>query len=251
MALAPSVQRKIMWMTPKSLLEVLCRTRPKFVIQLLCHWLNEKNPNVEERFLAPRFLAFGPVAKKVSQLSVLSILNLIKQDRSLWQFYVATPDGGKVINMAAVPYILLQLMFDLGGREGREKVAQIVRKCRTTLGNQKQREMLLNFKTETAIELFEVFLEIFPGNVEIRMCLVNSTDEAIAIWLDRWDLRMKRTEQPPVSPYWVGQLPGERAFKVEKLLRELESRRKDDSYSDIYDYDNEWRAGMENLEEYE
>ena len=75
----------------------------------------------------------------MSQLSVLSILNLIKQDRSLWQFYVATPDGGKVINMAAVPYILLQLMFDLGGREGREKVAQIVRKCRTTLGNQKPR----------------------------------------------------------------------------------------------------------------
>ena len=236
MPLAPSVQRKIMWLTPTPLLELLARTNPKLVIKLLCHWLNEKNINVNERFLAPRLIAPVPVAKKCSQLSVLSILNLLRQDESLWQFYAPTPKEGVMINLQALPFILLELMFDLGGTKGRKKVAAIVTKCRTTLGGAKQLQILRAFKTDTVLDIFEMI-----PDVEVNMILKNQGCEVniAAFWLGQWDLRMQRTHQPMKSGYWLGQIPGERAYQIEVALRSLEFRRKFDELGNvIYQYDD-------------
>ncbi len=238
MRLAPSVQRKIMLVTPIPLLELLARTHPKFLIKLLCHWLNEKNPIVEERFLAPRLINPVGVAKKFSQFSVLSILNILRQDASLWQFYAATPFNGITINLQVLPYILLELMFDLGGKEGREKAAEVVKKCRTILGGGKQLQILKNFKTDTVLDLFEMF-----PPTDIGMILKNpGCDERMAaFWLGQWDLRMQRMEMPMKSAYWLGQLPGERAYAIEKLLKDLEFRRKYERIGDIYNYKSEWK----------
>jgi len=239
MKLAPSVQRKIMWLMPASLFEILARTHPKFVIKLLCHWLNEKNMIVEERFLAPRLINPVGVAKKMSQLSALSILNLLKQDESLWQFYSPNVKGGFIFNLKVLPYILLELIFDLGGKEGREKVAKMVAKCRTTIGGAKQLDILRNFKTDTVLDLFEML-----PPTEVGMILKNRQCEIkmVAFWLSQWDLRMERMELPMKSAYWLGQIPGERAYEIEKLLKDLEFRRKYGHLGDLYDkFRNEWQ----------
>ncbi len=243
MALAQSVQRKIMWLTPQPILELLARIRPRFVIGLLCHWINEKNPNVEERFLTPRFINPVGVAKKMSQLSTLAILNLLRQDESLWQFYVATPKNGMIFNLTALPCILLEITFDLGGAEGRKKVVDVVTKSRVTIGGQIQKTILKAFKTDTVLDIFEM---IPP--VEVNMILKGMRfDEDIpvaAFWLNHWDLRMLRTDKPPKSAEWLGQLPGEQAFKVEEALRNLEFRRKFDLAPGIFRYENAWKKAL-------
>ena len=220
MKLASSVQRKILDLTPRLWLEILCRARPKFVIGLLCYWINEVTvirKSGLERTLVDRQPAPLPVVKKLSKLSVLSILNLLRQDESLWKLYMA---GAGFVNLKNLPYILLELMYDLGGSEGREKVLQVAGKTRTTLGGRKQGEMFENFKTETVLDLFEKLPEF-----EVRMRLMFSNPKAVALWLDHWDRRMKRSGKSPVSPTWIGRLPAGRAFEIEKLMRELEFRR--------------------------
>jgi hypothetical protein len=243
MALAESVQRKVMWLTPLPILELLARIKPRFVISLLCHWLNEKNPTVGERFLAPRFINPVGVAKKMSQLSDLSILNLLRQDESLWQFYAANLNGGTIINLTALPYILLELMFDLGGEEGRQKVIDIIAKCRTRIGGFKQGQILKAFKTDTVLDIFEVLPEM-----EVNMIFKNlRSDDDIdiaAFWLNHWDLRMQRTNQPPKSAFWLGRLPGQQAFKVERKMRELEFRRKFDLSPAIFEQEDAWRKAQ-------
>jgi hypothetical protein len=251
MALAPSVQRKIMWLTPTPFLEILCRINPRFVIGLLCHWLNEKNINIEERFLAPRLINPVGVAKKLSQLSVLGILNLLRQDESLWQFYAPTPHGGIIINLTVLPYILLELMFDLGGEEGRKKVADVVAKSRTTIGGAKQLQILKAFKTDTVLDIFEMIPEM-----EINMIFKNLRSnkdpktgddeniEILAFWLNYWDLRMQRIDQPPKSAHWLGKLPGEQAFRVERKMRELEFRKKFDLVPGIFEKEDAWRKAQ-------
>ncbi|MBD3308055.1 hypothetical protein GF339_16540 [candidate division KSB3 bacterium] len=228
MAMA-SVQRLMMYLTPIWLLEIMCRICPKTAIGLICHWVNEKNQNVEERALAKRLINPVQVAKKLSKLSDIAILYLLKQDEHLWKMYLA---GVGVIPFPVLPYMLLELMFDLGGQEGRKKVKNIVVKSRVTLGGRKQGQIMEYFKTDTVLDLFEMFSEI-----DVRMRLLFSAPKAVALWLDHWDLRMKRSNQPEKSDYWIGKLPGERAFEIEKLMKELEFRRKYTVSESIYD---EW-----------
>ena len=215
------VQRLMMYVTPIWLLNIMCRVCPKTVIGLLCHWLNEKNPDLEERGLAPRRINPVPVSKKMSHLSVLSILYLLRQDDSLWKFYAPTPKGGMIINLKPLPYILLELMFDLGGEEGRQKVSKVVQKCRVTLGGAKQTEILRNFKVDNVIELFEMF-----SPTEVNMCLKNQRDAAdlVAFWLYHWDLKKQKAEAPLISAYWIGQLPGTLATEVQIALSHTELR---------------------------
>lgn len=229
-----SVQRLMMYLTPIWLLEMMCRAFPRVVIDLLCHWMNEKNPNYEERHLAERFINPVQVAKKMSKLSTVAILHLLAQDEDLWKMYVPgagqrnknkSISKGKVISMKAVPYILLELMYDLGGPEGKEKVKDVITRCRVTLGGPKQGEILEAFKTETVLDLFEEL----PA-MEVRMRLAFSKDEAVAAWLSQWDLRMKDIGRLPKSNYWIAQLPGDRAFKIESLMKTLEFRAQ---YADV------------------
>lgn len=226
--LAPSVQRKIMLITPKPLFEFLARKHPRFVIRLLCHWLNEKNPYIEERRLAPRLLNPVGVAKKMSQLSVIAILYLLQQDESLWQLYSPNPHGGHIFNLKVLPYILLELMFDLGGREGREKVKKVILKSRVTLGSKKQADILKNFQADNVIDLFE---EDDFSEGEIAMILktgIGFSEDDLkvgAYWLNLWDYRMKNEKLPPKSLHFLGKMPAERAFKMEKFIKELERRR--------------------------
>lgn len=250
--LAPSVQRKIMWLTPKALLEVLARSHPKFVISLLCHWVNEKNPNVEERFLTPRFINPVGVAKKMSGLSVLSLLNILRQDESLWQFYVATPNNGTIINLSVLPYILLEIMFDLGGEEGRKKVAEVVAKARVTIGGPKQLNILKTFKTDTVLDIFEMISEMEVNmifkNLRINPKVPPRDDQNVqilAFWLTHWDLRMQRSKKIPKSEKWIGKLPGEQAFRVESVMRELEFRRKFSPAPGIFEAEDTWRRARE------
>lgn len=235
---APTVQRKLMWMTPTPVLEMLARAHPRFAISLFCHWLNEKNINIEERFLSPRLIAPVPVAKKFSQLSELAILNILRQDERLWQFYVPTPAGGTIINLGVLPFILMEITFELGGKEARQKIATVITKCRTTLGGGKQAQILKVFKTDTVLDLFE----IMPDG-EINMIFKNMSCgiELIAFWLNHWDMRMLRINQPAKSEIWLGKIPGERAFEIEKALRALEFRKKYEAQEHIYDYKNEWK----------
>ncbi len=225
-----SVQRLMLYLTPIWLLELMCRLFPKVVIGLLCHWMNEKNPNREERHLAERFINPVQVANKMSKLSTVSILHLLAQDESLWKMY--TPGGGernkdksiskgKVTSMKFVPYILLEIIFDLGGPQGKDKVKDVVTRCRVTLGGQKQGEIFENFKTDIVLDLFEML----PA-VEVKMRLAFCKEEAVALWLRQWDHRMKHIGRPLVSNYWVAQLTGERAFKIEKLMKDLEFRQR-------------------------
>ncbi len=244
MALAQSVQRKIMWLTPQSILELLARIQPRFVISLLCHWVNEKNPNIGERFLTPRFINPVGVAKKMSQLSTLAILNLLRQDNSLWHFYVATPNEGAVINLSALPYILLEIMFDLGGPEGRDKVADVVAKSRTTIGGGVQKDMLKNFKTDTVLDLFDKMQEMEVNMIfkNFRPSPPDNNDiKILAFWLNHWDLRMQRTRQPLKSAYWLGKLPGPQAYEVEREMKNLEFRRKFDDVPGIFEANQSWR----------
>lgn len=222
-----SVQRLMLYLTPIWLLDIMCRLCPKTVIALLCHWVNEKNPDLEDRMLAERLINPVQVAKKMSQLSTVSILYLLKQDESLWKMYLPgigrQKDGslsrGKIIPMKALPYILLELMFDLGGQKGKEKVKEIVTKSRVTIGGMKQGEILENFKTDVVLDLFDML-----PPMEVRMRLSMSNENAVALWLSHWDLRMKEMGRPPRSNYWIAQLNGERAFKIEQLLKSLEFR---------------------------
>lgn len=222
-----SVQRLMLYLTPIWLLDIMCRLCPKTVIALLCHWVNEKNPDLEERALAERLINPVQVAKKMSQLSIISILHLLKQDESLWKMYLPgigrEKDGslsrGKVIPMKTLPYLLLELMFDLGGQQGKEKVKEIVAKTRVTLGGMKQGDILENFKTDVVLDLFDML----PA-MEVRMRLQFSKDEAVALWLSHWDLRMKEIGRPPRSNFWIAQLPGERAYRIEKMVKDLEFR---------------------------
>ncbi len=226
--LAPSVQRKIMLVTPIPLLEVLARKHPKFVIRLLCHWLNEKNPHLEDRHLAPILINPVAVAKKMSQLSVVAILHILQQDDSLWQFYSPNTHGGFTFNLKILPYILLELMFDLGGEEGRNKVKKVILKSRTTLGGKKQAEILKNFKADNVIDIFDSgdFSES-----EIAMILksgIGFSDEDLTVgayWLNLWDYRMKDEKRPPKSLHFLGKMPAGRAFKMEKFVKDLERRK--------------------------
>ena len=213
-----SVQRLMMYVTPTFVLNILCRICPKTVIGLLCHWVNEKNPDLEERGLAKRRINPVPVAKKMSKLSNLSILYLLKQDASLWRLFLP---GVGIIPFPDLPAILLELIFELGGEKGRKKVNEIIAKCRLTLGGRKQGEILENFKTDTVLDLFET---LPPMDVIMRLRF--SKPEAVAIWLTHWDLRMKELNKPPKSAYWIARIPGERAFQIEELMRGLEFRTK-------------------------
>lgn len=253
-----SIQNLMMRLVPNKVLDIMCFACPKTVIGLLCHWLNEKNPILRERFLAPRFIAPVHVSKKLSKLSELSILNLLRQDESLWKFYAPNLEGGRIFNLKGLPYILLQLIFDLGGTEGREKVRDLVLKCRTTLGSPKQGEILRNFNVETVVDIFEMILEKPQGGgpAEVRMCLMNSinpndgeTYKILAIWLDHWDRRMSLMGLPAQSSDWVAKLPGERAFKLEELLKDLEFRRKYEPTNSLYEYRNEWKEFVSVKEE--
>ncbi len=220
MRLTSSIQRAILDLTPVFWLELLCRKRPRFAIELLCYWINQVTVIHEsglERELVERQPAPLPVVKKMSKLSELSILNLLKQDESLWKYYMA---GEGIKPLPSLPYLLLELMYDLGGSEGRVKVLKVVERSRKTLGGRKQGDILENFKTETVLDLFEQLPE-----TEVRMRLMFSAPKAVALWLDHWDRRMTRSGKPPISPTWIGRLPAERAFEIEKLMRELEFRR--------------------------
>ncbi len=214
----PSIQRLTMYITPVWALNILCKIQPKTVIGLLCHWINEKNPNLEERGLAKRFVNPVPVAKKFSKLSILSMLYLLKQDKTLWKFYIT---GVGIIPFPTLPYLLLQLIFDLGGAEGKQKVKELVIRCRVTLGGRAQGEMLENFKTDTVLDLFE---ELPPFEVKLRLEL--NPLEVVAIWLTHWDLRMQQIGHPSASAYWIAQLPAQRAFEVERTMKEIEFRKK-------------------------
>jgi len=223
MKLAPSVQRRILELTPASWLDSWCRSRPQFVIELLCHWINEKNIDIEERGLASRKTTpLVHVAKKFSKLSVISILYLLNQDETLWKLYM--PPGG-IITFKTLPYILLELMYDLGGSEGRKKVLEVVQRTRQTVSGRKQGDILENFKTDTVIDIFENLPEF-----DVRMRLLFNKPETVAFWLNHWDLKMRRASQPEKSAHWLGKLPGEQAYKVQKLMKDLEFRKK---YDDI------------------
>jgi len=209
------------------------------VIDLLCHWISEKNPEIEERSLAFRKTTLiVSVVKKLSRLSVVSFLHLLQCDDSLWRLYM--PHVGGFINLKTLPFILLQVMYDLGGSEGRAKLIEIVLRARQTIGSPKQGAILENLKVDTVIEL----LEELP-DMEVRMRLTFSTPEAVAFWLNHWDLKMKRTDQPLKSEFWLGQLPGERGYKIEKMLRDLEFRRKFDPVEDMYQYMGKWKDFLE------
>lgn len=225
------VQRLMMYVTPIWLLNIMCRVCPKTAIGLFCHWLNEKNPDFEERQIAKRRINPVPVAKKLSQLSVLSILCLLRQDDSLWKFYAPNLTGGAIINLKPLPYILLELIFDLGGKEGRNKISQVVQKSRTTIGGAKQIDILRNFKTDTVLDLFEVFPD---GEINMILKNVSCETKMIAFWLTHWDLRKQLTDQPGKSEYWLGQIPGMRAFEIEGHMKDLEFRRKFAMVGDIY-----------------
>ena len=82
----------------------------------------------------------------MSKLSTLSLLNLLRQDKSLWQYYMANAKGGFVGNLPPLPYILLEIIYDLGGEEGRQKVRDVVQKSRMTIGSPNQADILENFK---------------------------------------------------------------------------------------------------------
>ena len=222
-----SVQRLMLYITPIWLLEIMCRMFPKVVIGLLCHWVNEKNPNREERGLAERLINPVQVSKKMSKLSTVAILYLLAQDENLWKMYLPgigkkkdnSISKGKIIPMKTLPYILLELMYDLGGPEGKEKVKEVVTRCRVTLGGAKQGEIFENLKTDIVLDLFE----ILPP-VEVKMRLTFNKEEVVALWLRQWDVRMKHIGNPLISGYWISQLAAERAFKVEKMMKEIEFR---------------------------
>ena len=222
-----SVQRLMLYITPIWLLEIMCRMFPKVVIGLLCHWVNEKNPNREERGLAERLINPVQVSKKMSKLSTVAILHLLAQDENLWKMYLPgigknkdnSISKGKIIPMKTLPYILLELMFDLGGPEGKEKVKEIVTRCRVTLGGPKQGDIFENLKTDMVLDLFEML-----PPVEVKMRLALSKEEAVALWLRQWDVRMKHLGNQIVSNYWIAQLAGERAFKIEKMMKDIEVR---------------------------
>ncbi|PID55908.1 hypothetical protein CSB45_13900 [candidate division KSB3 bacterium] len=212
-----SVQRLMMYLTPIWLLNIMCRVWPKMVIGLLCHWLNEKNPNLEYRRLAKRQGNFLPVAKKFSKLSDLSIIYLLKQDESLWKLYI--PGLGKMISLGALRYIFLEIIFELGGKEGRDKVKSIIGTCRATLGGKILDGMFSHFKIETVLDLFEAL-----PPAEVRSLLSSGQENVVALWLTHWDLRMNELGRAPKSPYWITQFSGERAYKIEELMRGLDFR---------------------------
>jgi hypothetical protein len=229
--LAPSVQRRMLELMPVPLLDRWCWSHPKFVIELLCNWISEKNPDIEGREIAPRkSTALVAVAKKLSKLSVESFTHLLQQDESLWRFY--SPPAG-FTNMKTLPYIILEIIYDLGGSEGRKKVVDIIQRSRQALGGKKQGDMLENFKTDMVIEIFENMPEF-----DVRMRLMFNDVMAVAFWLDHWDRKMKNLDQPEKSAYWLGKLPGKRAYEIESLLRKLEFRRKfTGSIKSVYDPD--------------
>ena len=215
-----SVQRLMMYLTPIWALNLMCRVCPKTVIGLFCHWVNEKNSNFDERSLANRSLNLAQVAKKFSKLADFSILRLLKQDGSLWKMYLA---GIGVRPFPTLPYLLLQLIFDLGGREGKEQVKDIVIKTRLILGGGKQGQILEYFKTDSVIDLFEIFPAVETG-MRLRLTSEFGDPAIVAIWLTHWDLRRKESEQEPISNYWITQLPAKQAFEVEKKMKEIEFR---------------------------
>jgi hypothetical protein len=233
----------MMYLTPVWVLDIISRIHPRVVIGLLCHWVNEKNPDIEERQLATRKPNILPVAKKFCALSTLSILNLLRQDSSLWRFYFSNDHGGAVGSLATLPYILMEVVYDLGGDEGRQKVIDVVRRSRMTIGSFTQGNILENFKVDTVIDIFEI-LEKTGGAMEIKMRLSFSNEHAVAMWLDHWDLKMRRIDQPTKSSYWLGQLPGARAFAIQRHMRELEFRRKYEREWHLYEYNNEWKESL-------
>jgi hypothetical protein len=242
MKLAPSVQRRILELTPARWLDSWCRSRPKFVIELLCHWINEKNIDIEERGLAPiKSASLVAVVKKFSKVSAVSILYLLKQDESLWKLYMA---GVGTISFKTLPYIMLELMYDLGGSEGRAKVVDVVLRSRQTIGGRIQGDLLENFKTDTVIDIFETLPEF-----DVRMRLMFNKPETVAFWLDHWDLRMKRIGQPLKSEFWLAKLPGERAFQIQTLMTKLEFRKRPDFIEHVYEYENDWKEVKDSLKE--
>lgn len=242
MKLALSVQRRILELTPARWLDSWCRSHPKFVIELLCHWINEKNIDIEERGLAPiKSASLVAVVKKFSKLSAVSILYLLNQDESLWKLYMA---GVGIISFKTLPYIMLELMYDLGGSEGRAKVVEVVLRSRQTIGGRIQGELLENFKTDTVIDIFEDLPEF-----DVRMRLMFNAPETVAFWLDHWDLRMKRLAQPLKSEYWLAKLPGKRAFEIQALMTKLEFRKRPDFVEHIYEYENDWKEVKDSLKE--
>lgn len=225
-----SVQRLMFYVTPVWALNAMCRAFPKTVIGLFSHWISEKNIDLEERRLAPRKPTLMlPVAKKMSKLSTISILTLLKQDGSLWKLYIA---GVGMIPLPNLPFVLLELTYELGGPEGKKKVLEIVQRSRQTIGGRIQGSILEAFKVDNVIDMFE---QLPP--VEVRMRLMMSTPEAVAFWLDHWDMKQQRCGRPNMkSALWLGQLPGEKAYAIQKLMTGLEFRRKYQHGEDIYDY---------------
>jgi hypothetical protein len=234
MKLAPSVQRRILELTPALWLDSWCRSRPKFVIELLCHWISEKNPEIEERGLALRkSTALVSVAKKLSKISALSFLYLLQQDENLWKYY--SPPAG-FTPMRTLPYILLEIIYDLGGNEGRKKIIEVVQRSRQTLGGRKQGDILENFKVDIVLEIFESLPEF-----DVRMRLMFNEDETVAFWLNHWDQKMRNMNKAEPSLYWLGRLSGKRAYRIQALMRNLEFRRKYWPLESIYKSENEWK----------
>jgi hypothetical protein len=196
-----------MIITPRFVLEIWCRHWPKFVIGLLGYWSEQKNPKLPYRWLQEYDKDFPSVTKKISQLSASSILNLFRQDKSLWPF----PD---------FRYVIIQLMYNLGGKQGRDKVAEVVMMSRKILGRDEQGKILEFLATDTVVELLEGFIPF-----ERKQAISNSNEEAVAAWLTRWDARVKESQGDLQSPAVLADLSGEKAYRIKELMLKIDPRR--------------------------
>ncbi len=114
------VQRLMMYVTPIWLLNIMCRVCPKTAIGLLCHWINEKNPDFEERPIAKRRINPVPAAKKCSFPCQASYAcsDRMKASEILCS---KTLRAERLSIWCPLPYILLELIFDLVGKRRARK----------------------------------------------------------------------------------------------------------------------------------
>lgn len=232
-----TIRQQIISVVPVPIMNWWCHKNPKLVIDLLKGWVTDLNPNPEERWLQASGPAWVPVAKKLSLLSSSSILSLLKQDANLWGAF------------PPLRFILLEIMYDLGGNEGRKKVQEIVNRIRVVAGGPAAEQLFESLKTDIVIELFENMPEF-----EVRMRLAFNHPQTVALWLDHWDLKMKRLDQPMKSAYWIGKIPGRRGFEIQALMKDLEFRRKYEPTETIYDYTrfghkDQWKEAQNSLQE--
>jgi hypothetical protein len=193
-----------MIVTPNLVLEIWCRYWPKFAIELFGYWSEDQYPNPEYGRLIGSDKAILEVAKKMSKLSAPGILHLLRQDKSLWPF-------------PPFPYILLQVMYDLGGEPVRRKVTEVIMMSRKAVNKTKQKEILESFKTETVVDILE---RLAP--FERRQAVMNCDPRAVAAWLLRWDARAKESNADLQSSDLLAELPGENVFIIKSLMRSLD-----------------------------